>query len=129
MPSLFNLNIDTNIDPTLNFYIDALGDEAKALAFVAHPISFGYSLEKRLKPRLQEAKEAGINVDSKFLSSMMTYTEDGWNKRLTRKRQIAEESYNLADRLHRNCSSGISITLFFITRMGCILKSSGQRSC
>ena len=52
-----------------------------------------------MQPKINQLKEAGINVDSKFLSSMMTYTEDGWNKRLTRKRQIAEESYNLADRL------------------------------
>ena len=83
MPSLLGCNIDTNIEPTINFYINALGDERKALALVTHnPSSFGYSLEKRLKPRLQEAQEAGMIIDSKFLNSMIMYTEDGWNKRL-----------------------------------------------
>ena len=71
------------MDPTINFYIDALGDESTALAFVIrNPSSLSRSLEKRLKPRLQEAQEAGMIIDSKFLNSMIMYTEDGWNKRL-----------------------------------------------
>ena len=83
LPSLLGYNIETNLEPTMNFYINVLRNESKAFTFVTHnPSSFGYSLEKRLKPRLQEAQDAGMIVDSKFLNSMMTYTEDGWNKRL-----------------------------------------------
>ena len=71
------------VEPTLNFYIDAMGDESEALALVTRdPRSLSRSLEKRLKPRLQEAQDAGMIIDSKFLNSMMAYTEDGWNKRL-----------------------------------------------
>ena len=87
MPPLLGSNIDTNIDPTINFYIDALGDESEALdLIIQRPASLTYSLEKRLKPRLQEAQDAGMIIDSKFLSSMMTYTEDGWNKKLLKEK-------------------------------------------
>ena len=57
------------------------------MAFVIqNPTSLSYSLEKRLKPRLEEAKEAGIIVDTKFLTSMMAYTNDDWDMRLTREK-------------------------------------------
>ena len=93
MPSLVGWNIDTNIDTTLNLYIDALalGDESKALAFVRRdPSSLGRSLEKRLKPRLQEAQEAGIIVDSKFLNFIIYRTEDQWAKKMLKEMRSLE---------------------------------------
>ena len=83
MPALFSYNIDTNIEPTINFYIDALGDESKALAFVTRdPSSLSRSLEKRLKPRLEEAQDAGMIIDSTCLNSIMARTEDQWVKKM-----------------------------------------------
>ena len=83
MPSLLGCNIDTNIEPTLNFYIDALGDERKALTFVIHnPISLTFSLEKRLKPRLEEATDAGMIIDSTYLRSIMVCTKEKWAKKM-----------------------------------------------
>ena len=58
-PALFSYNIDNNLEPKLNFNINAsLGDENEALALVAHTCFVWYSLENRLKPRLQEALDA-----------------------------------------------------------------------
>ena len=83
MPPLFCCNIDTNLEPTLNFYIDALGDENKALNLIIRiPASLGYSVENRLKPRLEEAKEAGMIIDSTCLSAMMAMTNDQWAKKM-----------------------------------------------
>ena len=83
MPALFSYNIETNIEPTINFYIDALRDESKALAFVIRdPSLLSRSLEKRLKPRLEEAKDAGMIIDSKFLNFIIYRTEDQWAKKL-----------------------------------------------
>lgn len=57
-PKLLSCSINSNLEPTLNFYIDALGKD-DALAFVTrNPVSFAYSLEKRLKPRLKQALDA-----------------------------------------------------------------------
>ena len=87
-PPILGCNIGTNLEPTLNFYITALGDESNALAFVIHnPTSLSYSLEKRLKPRLEEATDAGMIIDFKCLNAMMTMTNDQWNARLMSRRQ------------------------------------------
>jgi hypothetical protein len=42
----------------------------------------GYSLEKRIKPRLAEAQEEGIFIDTRTLNRMACYTEDLWSKSL-----------------------------------------------
>ena len=83
-PALLTCSIDSNIEPTLNFYIDALGgDENEVISFViSNPSSFGRSLEKRLKPRLEEAHNAGMDIDSKLLYQLIFYTKDKWNDRI-----------------------------------------------
>jgi len=83
LPSLFCYNIDSNLEPTLIFYIDALGDESKALTFVTNnPSSLGMSLEKKLKPRLEEAQAAGMKIDSTCLQYIWRDTIDKWNERV-----------------------------------------------
>ena len=83
MPPLLSSNIASNLEPTINFYINALGDKSKALDLVIRiPASLTYSLEKRLKPRLEEAKEAGMIVDSTCLNYIMVYTEHQWAKKM-----------------------------------------------
>ena len=82
LPSLFCYNIDSNLEPTLNFYIDALGDET-AISFVTNnPSSLGMSLEKKLKPRLEEARAAGMKIDSTCLQHIWRDTIDKWNERV-----------------------------------------------
>ena len=83
LPPLLGCNIDTNIEPTINFYIDAMGAESKAIAFVIrNPASLSRSLEKRLKPRLQEAQEAGMIINSKSLALLAMYTNNQWEKKM-----------------------------------------------
>jgi len=70
------------LEPTLNFYIDALGKD-HALAFVTRiPASLSYSLEKRLKPRLKQALDVGMVVDSKLVSLIMFYTNEKWDRKV-----------------------------------------------
>ena len=86
LPSLFCYNIDSNLEPTLNFYIDALdGDENKAISFVTkNPSSFGRSLEKRLKPRLEEAQSIGMKIDYTCLNYITRHTNDEWNRKVAK---------------------------------------------
>mmetsp|Transcript_37276 Transcript_37276/g.63446 ORF Transcript_37276/g.63446 Transcript_37276/m.63446 type:complete len:146 (+) Transcript_37276:156-593(+) len=80
-PPLFSYSVDVNIEPTMNFFIDALGDEDEALALLIRvPNLFSYSLEKRLKPRLKEAMDVGMVIDTACLSRIGTYTESQWQK-------------------------------------------------
>lgn len=83
LPSLFCFNISNNLEPTLSFYINALGDESEALTFVTNnPASFGYSLDKRLKPRLEEAQSIGMKIDYTCLHYIVKDTSDQWNERV-----------------------------------------------
>lgn len=83
-PSILGYNVDTNLGPTLNFYIDALGDEGEALALVTqYPNLLSYSLEKRLKTRLEQAQDTGSMIDANFLQRIAGYTSDKWQRSLT----------------------------------------------
>ena len=78
-PSIFSCNVNTNLAPTLNFYIGALGDEREALTLVIqNPSLFGYSLENRLKPRLEETRDAGIFIDAACLRRIGQCTDNQW---------------------------------------------------
>ena len=82
-PALFGYNIPNNLEPTLDFYIDALGDENEALALVTrNPSALSRSLEKRLKPRLEEAQRVGIVIDYTCLHHIIFYTHDKWDKKI-----------------------------------------------
>ena len=83
MPTLFGLSVGANLEPTLNFHIKALGDEGEALALLIRgPRLFGSSLEKRLKPRLEEALDAGLVIDKNCLQRIGLYTEKRWQSSL-----------------------------------------------
>ena len=81
-PTFFNCNVDTNLKPTLDFYIDALGEKQALALVVDRPSLFSYSLEKRLKPRLEDAREAGIVIDSACLKRIAKCTNEEWSKSL-----------------------------------------------
>ena len=70
-----------------------MGDESNALAFVIHnPTSLSYSLEKRLKPRLEEAKEAGMIIYSTCLNSIMVRTDLQWDKKIAKQQRVDGKS-------------------------------------
>mgnify|MGYP000079564902 CR=1 FL=1 len=73
------MHIDENLAPSMKFYIDALGDEGEAVALLKQrPVLFFYSLEHRLKPRLREARNAGLTIDSVLLKQLGGLTEKQW---------------------------------------------------
>ena len=81
-PILFSYSIDSNLELTLNFYINALGkDEALALV-KRNPGAFGRSLEKRLKPRLEEAQRVGMVIDYMCLYHIIFCTNDKWDMKI-----------------------------------------------
>jgi mTERF domain-containing protein len=82
MPSLLGCNIADNLEPTIKFYEDCVGSNAARNLILKDPRVLGASLEKRLKPRLAEAQEAGIFIDTGILKRMANYTEDLWSKSL-----------------------------------------------
>jgi len=87
-PAFFGYNIPNNLEPTLNFYIDILGDENEALALVKRrPSAFTYSLEKRLKPRLEQALDVGIVIDYTCLYHIIYYTNDKWDKKVANRQK------------------------------------------
>jgi len=84
-PTLLSFSIENNLEPTFNFYIDALGNEGEALVFVTRdPSAFSRSLENRLKPRLKQALDTGMVIDSKLMRVIMVYPNDQWNGKVTR---------------------------------------------
>ena len=86
-PALFGYNIPNNLEPTLDFYIDALGNKSDAITYVRQkPKSFSYSLEKRLRPRLKQAQAVGMVVDAKLLYLINSYTNEQWDKKIAKER-------------------------------------------
>ena len=78
----------TNLEPTLNFYVYALGNNEEAVALVIQtPALLGYNLEKRLQPRLKEAVDAGLTVDAGCLQSIGQLSNKKWNAYLDSKRK------------------------------------------
>ena len=82
LPTLLGYRIETNLEPTLNFFVECVGeDEAKRLV-TKDPRLFSASVEGRLKPRLEQAREAGLTVDSACIKRIVKYTEDEWQTSL-----------------------------------------------
>mmetsp|Transcript_15884 Transcript_15884/g.23368 ORF Transcript_15884/g.23368 Transcript_15884/m.23368 type:complete len:374 (+) Transcript_15884:315-1436(+) len=83
LPTLLDYSIKNNLEPTLEFYIESIGNKGDAITLLTKsPRAFGASLENRLKPRLDEAKEAGMVIDQRCLLRIATYTEKMWRANL-----------------------------------------------
>ena len=86
-PALFGYNIPNNLEPTLDFYINALGSKSDAISYVKQKHkSFSYSLEKRLKPRLKQTQAVGMVVDAKLMYLINSYTNEQWDKKIAKER-------------------------------------------
>ena len=86
MPSLVGYSVATNMEPTLNFYIQALDDEEKAITLlVEHPVLLGASLDKRLKPRLEQGRKIGLTIDVGCMRRIGKYTDKQWEASIFRR--------------------------------------------
>jgi hypothetical protein len=79
MPALVGYGIASNLEPTLKFYEDCVGSVAARTMIANNPMLFTYSLEQRLKPRLAEAQEAGIHIDTGTLNRIAKMTAEKWS--------------------------------------------------
>ena len=74
--------IDSNLDPTIEFFESLVGKEETKDAILTDPTLLGYSLKNRLKPRLLEVEEAGIPIDTGTLRRMGSLTAAKWSASL-----------------------------------------------
>jgi hypothetical protein len=79
LPSVLSYNIESNLEPTIEFFEDLIGVDEAMGVLVKDPSFLSRSLEKRLKPRLAEVREAGIPIDFGTLSRMAKCTEEQWS--------------------------------------------------
>jgi hypothetical protein len=79
MPPILGCSIETNLEPTINFYEECVGLDAARTLIAKKPSLLGYSLEKRLKPRLAEFQEAGILIDTGAMERIVMSSKDQWS--------------------------------------------------
>jgi mTERF domain-containing protein len=60
LPSLLNLNIETNLQPKVEYLRRSLGQQELSHALMRMPTLLGYSLENRIRPRMEQILAAGV---------------------------------------------------------------------
>ncbi|CAJ1934222.1 unnamed protein product [Cylindrotheca closterium] len=91
MPSLLHLNIETNLKPKVEFLQTQLGPEELSKAIDRLPTLLGYSLDNRIKPRLMQILEAGVDGGSITVGIPMKEDKfEGWLDR--RAKKMAKEN-------------------------------------
>ena len=81
-PALLGYDVKTNLEPTLTFYKECLGDEATKVVLIQHPVLLMVSLERRLKPRLEQARQTGVMIDPGCMQRIAKHTEEQWQRSL-----------------------------------------------
>jgi len=66
------------VGPKIEFYKEHLGNNKLNELIGKCPMALGVSLEKRLKPRLEEAQEVGVPVDLRLIRNIVTSIEKKW---------------------------------------------------
>lgn len=61
MPSLLHLNIKGNVEPKVSYLKSRLGESGLSEALQRMPMLLGYSLEKRIKPRMEMILDFGLD--------------------------------------------------------------------
>jgi hypothetical protein len=90
LPSLLNLNIETNLQPKVDYLVKRLGHDQFAVAVMNFPPLLGYSLEKRIKPRVEQMMLHNIPMDKLVVA--ITKTDNAFNEWIdVRLDEIAED--------------------------------------
>lgn len=93
-PQVLSLAINENIRPKWEFFADTGWPKSYIVAF---PQYFGYSLSKRIKPRLGEVLKSGFCWT---LSRTLSSSDSEFYRLLQSDRDRAERSINSVDKLH-----------------------------
>jgi len=77
-PNLLGQSIELNLEPKIVFFESLIGVNAAKILLIANPYMLTRSLEKRIKPRLAEAQEAGLPINAAALARIALHTEKRW---------------------------------------------------
>jgi len=78
LPSLFGMSIEFNLEPKITFFESLIGVNAARALLIVKPYVLTRSMEKRIKPRVAEAQEAGLFIDAAALARIAFLTEEKW---------------------------------------------------
>ena len=85
MPSLLHLSVEKNLKPKVEYLERVLGKEKLASALERFPTMLGYSLDNRIKPRLEQILAAGI--DGEKLTVGLPMKQEAFEEWLERRSQ------------------------------------------
>jgi hypothetical protein len=93
MPTLLNLNVQKNLEPKVDYLSAMLGKDELSLALDRLPTLLGYSLDKRIRPRLERILEAGVDGGSVTVGiPMKEEAFDSWlNGRALKAKRLQKE--------------------------------------
>jgi mTERF domain-containing protein len=77
LPSILNLSIERNLQPKVEYLGDRLGEEELSSALMCCPTLLGYSLENRIRPRLEQILAAG--VEGRKITTVIPLKEEAFN--------------------------------------------------
>jgi mTERF domain-containing protein len=86
MPSLLGLNIETSLKTKVDYFRSTMGQEALSKTLLKTPALLGYSLEKRIQPRMEQVLQG--DVDPGKIAAALVLKEQDFQEWL--KRRIVE---------------------------------------
>ncbi|VEU43250.1 unnamed protein product [Pseudo-nitzschia multistriata] len=92
LPTLVALSIENNLSPKVDYLREKLGQEELSGALLRMPALLGYSLEKRIRPRLERLEECGIPLGT--ITQAITLRQDlyeEWVEKRVRKQAKQRE--------------------------------------
>jgi mTERF len=108
LPSLLNLNIESNLQPKVEYLRQTMGQEELSHALMRLPALLGYSLENRIRPRMEQLLAAGLPCGRITVGiSLKEEAYRGWLERSAGKIRKKEQQ----QRLLQLPSTGSSLSL------------------
>ena len=108
LPTLLTLSIDKNLRPKVEYLRDKLGQEELSSALLRMPPLLGYSLENRIKPRLEGMYDAKIPLGK--ITQAITLKQDAFETWLERQTQNQRKENAAAPRSRRAAPKSLSKT-------------------
>lgn len=87
LPTLLSLSIDQNLEPKVKYLRERLGQEELSNALLRMPALLGYSLQNRVRPRLEKILQAEIPGEKITVAiTLKDYDFEKWLERQIQKR-------------------------------------------